>query len=160
MRKIFILMLFLFLSVSVSIADSIIIETATEDFVISLSEIDEITFSEDTNIKETVEVWDKIPISFVKNYPNPFSAELNGRQAVSATTISFKLKETGPTNVEIYNLKGQLVKTLVDRKLERGDQRFVWNARNENGKRVSTGVYFYKIQQRGKQITKKMLMIK
>jgi hypothetical protein len=85
------------------------------------------------------------------NYPNPFNPE---------TTISLSLKDTAPVKVEIFNLKGQLVKTLVNETLPAGNHNLVWKGVDNHGKAVSSGVYFYKMSTGKYSSTKKMIMMK
>ncbi|HPA24885.1 MAG TPA: T9SS type A sorting domain-containing protein, partial [Candidatus Cloacimonas sp.] len=86
-----------------------------------------------------------------KNYPNPFNPE---------TTISFSIPASGQTSVKIYNLKGQLVRTLVDETMNAGYQKVAWNGTDDNQKSVASGVYFYRVNNAGKIITRKMLLAK
>ena len=87
------------------------------------------------------------------NYPNPFNP---------STTISFSLTTefTENTEINIYNLKGQKVKTLVNERLLAGEHSVVWNGTNDSGKSVSSGVYFYKLESGKYTSTKKMIMMK
>ncbi|MCF7857798.1 MAG: T9SS type A sorting domain-containing protein [Candidatus Cloacimonetes bacterium] len=85
------------------------------------------------------------------NYPNPFNPE---------TKIVFELPESGQVKLEIYNIKGQKVKTLLDCYMSPGRSEMLWNSRDDNNKRVSSGVYFYKLQTDDKIVTKKMLLLK
>jgi hypothetical protein len=121
----------------------------TESF--ELSQIVEITFGPDVSVEEMVGVISKIPIKFLKNYPNPFNP---------TTTIMFEIGVAGKTQVDIYNIKGQKVKTLFDEEMETGQHSIIWNGKDSNNKNVSSGMYFYKISVNGKQKTKKMIMLK
>ena len=85
------------------------------------------------------------------NYPNPFNPETN---------IAYSVKEAGKVSIEVYNLRGQLVKTLVDGVNEAGDHIIVWNGTNEAGKSVASGVYFYKMKANKFVSTKKMILMK
>jgi len=86
------------------------------------------------------------------NYPNPFNPE---------TKIVFDLPESGQVQLEIYNIKGQRVKTLLDCYMSPGRSEMLWNSKDDNGKRVSSGVYFYRLKVNGKtEKTKKMLLLK
>ena len=88
----------------------------------------------------------------IGNYPNPFNP---------ATTISFSTTEyTENTEISIYNLKGQKVKTLVNNKLDEGSHHVVWDGTNENNQPVSSGVYFYKLQTGTYSAVKKMILMK
>ncbi len=97
---------------------------------------------------------DPIPITDYQltNYPNPFNPE---------TKIVFDLPESGLVKLEIYNIKGQKVKTLLDCYMNPGRSEILWNSKDDDGKRVSSGVYFYKLDVNGKtEKTKKMLLLK
>jgi len=85
------------------------------------------------------------------NYPNPFNP---------TTTIAFDLAKSSAVNLRIYNLKGQLVKTLVNRDLAAGQHSVVWNGKDENNRAVSSGVYFYRMETRNYKSTNKMLLMK
>ncbi len=85
------------------------------------------------------------------NYPNPFNP---------TTTISFTLPAGGMVEISVYNTRGQLVRTLVNDRLDAGDHQVVWNGDNENGATLSSGVYLYRVSVNGKTTTGKMLMLK
>ncbi len=87
----------------------------------------------------------------LSNYPNPFNPE---------TTISFNLPESAEVKVEIYNIKGQRVKTLMDCTTVSGKYELVWAGKDDNNKPVSSGVYFYQLNTSSKIVTKRMLMLK
>ena len=63
-------------------------------------------------------------------------------------------------SIVIYNILGQHVKTLVSSAIPEGYYSIQWDGKDEYGKSVSSGVYFYKLQTRGFVVTKKMLFIK
>jgi Secretion system C-terminal sorting domain len=87
-----------------------------------------------------------------QNYPNPFNP---------STTISYEMKETGNVILEVFNVKGQKVKTLIDGQHEPGTYTVDWNGNDNLGKGVSSGVYFYKMRAGNKySSTKKMIMLK
>jgi len=86
------------------------------------------------------------------NYPNPFNP---------TTTISFSIAQTPSfVNLEIFNLKGQKVKQLVNSQLSAGQHSVIWNGTDDNKHPVSSGIYLYKLTAGSKIQTKKMLMIK
>ena len=89
--------------------------------------------------------------STLSNYPNPFNPE---------TTINYQLPENGNVRLAVYNLKGQKVKTLVDKTLESGNHIVIWNGTDENNKSVSSGIYFYKIKTDNHEETRKMILMK
>lgn len=84
------------------------------------------------------------------NYPNPFNPE---------TTLLFALKDPGRVRLTIYNLKGQVVRELVNGDLPSGYHRFVWNGRDQHGSPVSSGVYYYRMESPGYKHTKKMILM-
>jgi hypothetical protein len=86
-----------------------------------------------------------------QNMPNPFNPE---------TKISFDLNSEWQVNLEIYNMKGQKVRTLVNDKLSAGQHSIVWDGKDDNSKQVSSGIYFYKIKAGDFQSTRKMLLMK
>jgi hypothetical protein len=77
--------------------------------------------------------------SLDQNYPNPFNP---------TTVISYQLSGISPhrTTLRVYNILGQEVRTLVDKKQLPGYYSVVWDGRDGLGKEVSSGVYFYRIQ--------------
>lgn len=80
------------------------------------------------------------------NYPNPFNA---------VTIISYQLPELSFVNLSIYNITGQLVETLVNRKVQPGYHNIIWNST-----KVGSGMYFYKIVAGDYSATGKCLLIK
>ena len=103
---------------------------------------------QDPNIENNVST----PIlKLYSNYPNPFNPE---------TVISFDLPSDSEVKLEIYNIRGQKVKTLTDGKLSAGNHRIVWNGTNSNNKSVASGVYFSRLKTSGKELTKKMVLLK
>jgi hypothetical protein len=93
------------------------------------------------------------------NYPNPFNPSGAGRSPT--TTISFSIPEDSKVVISIYNIKGQLVRTLVDENYERGLHNAIWNGKDTSGKSVSNGIYFYNLKVNDKsKAFKKMLLLK
>ena len=89
--------------------------------------------------------------SLSQNYPNPFNP---------TTTIHFGLPEAGNVRLAVYNVLGQEITSLVSGKMEAGTYKAVWNSLDNSGRRVSSGVYFYRLVVEGKVIaTKKMLLL-
>lgn len=85
------------------------------------------------------------------NYPNPFNP---------TTTICFALQEACDVKINVYNITGQYVKTLVNEHLEAYNHNIVWNGNDNEGKSVSSGVYLYKMQAGRYTSTKKMILLK
>ena len=94
---------------------------------------------------------DLIPTTeLIGNYPNPFNP---------VTNIVYSIKEAGNVTLEIYNLKGQLVKTLIDEIKETGEYVTSWNGTDNSNKSVSSGVYLYKMKSNNFSSTKKMILM-
>ena len=86
-----------------------------------------------------------------QNYPNPFNP---------STTIAFSLKEAGEAHLSIYNLQGQLVRSLLARSLSAGQYRVLWDGKDDVQQLVPSGVYLYRLRVNGYVITKKMSLVK
>ena len=87
-----------------------------------------------------------------KNYPNPFNP---------TTSISYSIAENGKTELTIFNIKGQQVNKLVKEYKQPGEYTVSWNGKDEAGRKVSSGLYFYRLKNNNKTIdTKKMLLLK
>ncbi|MCD4828420.1 MAG: VWA domain-containing protein [Candidatus Cloacimonetes bacterium] len=86
-----------------------------------------------------------------ENYPNPFNP---------STTISFNIPAEAPVTLEIYNVRGQHVRTLVNETLPAGTHQAVWNGDDANGAPVASGIYFFKIGSGRYTATKKMILLK
>ena len=84
------------------------------------------------------------------NYPNPFNPE---------TTISYDLKEPAKVQLNVYNLKGQLVRTLVNSEQTAGRHNVVFTARDERGNKLSSGLYFYRLRAGDYIKTRKMMLM-
>ncbi len=86
-----------------------------------------------------------------QNFPNPFNP---------STTIRFALPEAADIQVRIYNIRGQLVRTLAKSSLKAGIHELTWDATNDHGVQVASGFYFYQLQSRDFNQVKRMLLIK
>ncbi len=96
-------------------------------------------------------VEDVISHSHLSNYPNPFNPE---------TTIEYFLPNDSEVIIEIFNIKGQKVKTLIKDKLKSGNHKVVWNGSDNKGNRVGSGVYLYRLKSSSGILTSKMIMMK
>ncbi|MDO9578414.1 MAG: SBBP repeat-containing protein [Candidatus Cloacimonadales bacterium] len=88
----------------------------------------------------------------LSNYPNPFNPE---------TTISFSIQQNSKIELEIFNVKGQLVKSLINGQQNAGDHSVIWNGKDDNGNNVCSGIYLYKLQVNNKSVAiRKCLLLK
>ena len=108
-----------------------------------------LTYREDIRLDKPV----ALPLRFelMDNYPNPFNPE---------TTIRFALPTTESVKIEIVNILGQHVRTLVDNEIKAGVREVKWNSRNDFGTSVSSGIYFYRIKAGTFVSIKKLTLIK
>jgi flagellar hook assembly protein FlgD len=86
-----------------------------------------------------------------QNYPNPFNP---------STTIKFALPEAGEVRLAIYNMSGQLVRTLYAGEMPAGRFEVEWNGTNESGERVASGVYVYVLKAGEFTAQRKLVLMK
>ena len=96
-----------------------------------------------TNIPQTYQLF--------QNYPNPFNPE---------TQIKYDLPVSGNVKLSVYNVLGQRVRVLVDGIQDAGHRSVAWDGRDNDGREVASGIYFYKIKAENYQKTKKMVLLK
>jgi len=89
--------------------------------------------------------------SLAQNFPNPFN---------SRTFFEFVLPENVRVNLSIYNIRGQKVKTLLDAKKQAGTHTVEWEATDDFGKPVASGVYLYRLQTENLSHAKRLLYLK
>jgi hypothetical protein len=113
-----------------------------------LTDIDVITSVEDKPSKEA-----QIPSTFAlqQNYPNPFNAE---------TVISYSIPVQSHVSLNIYNINGQKIRTLIDEVSQPGVYRVVWNGTNDEGKDLASGIFFYRFDAPGISFVKKLILLR
>ena len=123
-------------------------------------EIDEILLADENAVKIPVDDGKaSVPQAFelYQNYPNPFNPN---------TTIKFTLPastddgETLPTTLKIYNVLGEVVRTLVDEPMSPGVHHKIWDGKDGQGNQVASGIYFYRLRAGKFSETKKMVLLK
>lgn len=88
----------------------------------------------------------------LSNYPNPFNP---------TTKIEFSIHNNSIIELSIFNIKGQIIKTVVNNQFPSGDHSIIWNGDDENGKSVASGIYYYKLNVNGKtEAVNKCLLLK
>jgi len=94
-----------------------------------------------------------IPAAFAlhPNYPNPFNP---------ATNIAFALPVDSKVSLKIYNIAGQLVRTVVNQTMPAGNHTVTWDGTNSSGDKVASGIYFYRLNADSFSKTMKMVMTK
>ncbi|RMD93346.1 MAG: T9SS C-terminal target domain-containing protein [Calditrichaeota bacterium] len=93
-----------------------------------------------------------LPTTFVlyQNYPNPFNP---------STTIKYFVPEITHVTLKIYNVLGQELTTLVDEIQGRGDHKVIWNGTDSFGRRLPSGVYFYRLEHAKVKKSQKMILL-
>ena len=90
-------------------------------------------------------------VSLGQNYPNPFNMK---------TGIDFAVPSPGHVSLELYDILGRQIKTLIDANLEPGYYTAGWDGLDESGNPVSTGMYFYTLKTGDSRLSRKMLLLK
>ena len=86
-----------------------------------------------------------------QNYPNPFNPK---------TTITYQLPNSADVSLKIYNINGQLVRTLVKDNLESGTYSILWDGNDDSGKTLASGIYLYKLEANDYSESHKMILLK
>ena len=85
------------------------------------------------------------------NYPNPFNPE---------TTIEFSVGQKNKVELDVYNIRGQKVRTLFNEVMDSGQHKIVWDGRDDQGESVSSGIYFCKMSTGSYTSVRKMILMK
>lgn len=112
--------------------------------------------SESSNIVEvymtnSADLIDPIKTEITSIYPNPFNP---------ITTITYSIKNAGNVTLDIYNIKGQKVKQLVNEQMSVDHYTVIWNGKDNTGKNVSSGIYFCKLKTDDITHTKRVMLLK
>ena len=105
-----------------------------------------------TSVKEQ-ELMQNVISSFVlyQNYPNPFNP---------STTIQYEVPKAGVVEVNIFDIQGRLVRSILKSNQEAGTHSVVWDSHNSNGNIVVSGTYFCQVLFDGSSLVKKLVLIK
>lgn len=90
-------------------------------------------------------------LKLFQNVPNPFK---------QLTMIKYQITKSEMVSLKVYNIAGQLMKTLLDGNQTGGVNKVQWDGRNEKGQVVSGGIYFYKLKSGGQTCIKKMILLR
>jgi len=85
------------------------------------------------------------------NYPNPFNPETN---------IRYSLEKAGNVSIEIFNIRGQRVKSLLNAMMNEGEHTVVWDGRDDDGRQVGSGMYLYIMKADGYTAVMRMTLMK
>ena len=92
-----------------------------------------------------------IEFSLFPNYPNPFNP---------STIISYGISEDSFVSIDIFDMRGRVVKNLVSQKQVSGRYSVSWDGKDAGGNSVSAGVYIYKLSAHSKVLSRKMVLMK
>ncbi len=106
-----------------------------------------------TNVSTSVTKTENLNKGFVlsNNYPNPFNP---------TTIIDYQVDQPAKVSINIFDIKGELIKTIVDDFHKTGNYQVEWNGTDREGNKVSTGAYFYQMRAEDYSSTKKMIFLK
>lgn len=85
------------------------------------------------------------------NYPNPFNP---------MTVIKFATPAAGNVELTVFDIRGQKVRTLVSEEMTAGNHEVTWMGRDDSGRQVASGAYFYRVSSGGQSMVGKMLLMK
>ncbi|MCL2063719.1 MAG: choice-of-anchor J domain-containing protein [Candidatus Cloacimonetes bacterium] len=111
--------------------------------------LDAITIDRYANIGDGVS--EPVRTELLGNFPNPFNPD---------TTIDFNLRSEGHVSIDIFNIRGQKVRSLVNDVLISGHHSVIWNGNDDIGRNVSSGIYFYRLNADGVSETRRMVLMK
>lgn len=102
-----------------------------------------------------------IPQNYLfQNYPNPFNSRTIIRYSLFANSQGSRVNSQQHVVLKIYDINGKLVRTLVDEHKPAGEYTIHWDCKNDDGEKVASGVYFYRIEAGLFASTKKMVVIR
>ncbi|MCD4820441.1 MAG: CapA family protein [Candidatus Cloacimonetes bacterium] len=134
--------------------DFYFMQTRTDEQPLGLCSISyrEINYHYDPNVDFSQNILPLKSATLYQNYPNPFNP---------TTNFSFTLKTPGKINLDIYNIKGQKVKSLLNTDINSGKHFVQWNGKNNNEQNVASGIYLYRLTYNDVDVeTRKCLLIK
>lgn len=101
-------------------------------------------------VEEVVDGIQVLNFNLMQNYPNPFH---------SMTVTRYFLSEPTQVSLKVFDISGRLVKTLLKGVQGAGSHKIYWDAKNQESRRVPSGVYFYQLRIGSQTITKKLVKL-
>ena len=129
------------------LGDGGLVEAAIDDFGIE-------TIMEDLTAlpgDDAPQLWS---LQLSQSRPNPF------HPADGPTTLRYSLAQAGPAKVQVFDIAGRLVRTLAEGGQTAGEHSLHWDGKDDAGHNVSSGVYFYRLQARGTQMSKSLVLLR
>jgi hypothetical protein len=91
-----------------------------------------------------------VTLHLAQNYPNPFGAR---------TTIEFRVETAGRATLDVFDVAGRRVRALLDDEVDTGLHLVQWDGRDESGREVPPGIYFYSATVNGARDTRRMVLL-
>jgi len=118
----------------------------------NIEEIRKLTFSGVVNVEDAEKITKAInSFTLLQNYPNPFNP---------STTIEYQIPKAGDIEVNIYDISGQLVRTLNSGFQNAGSYKVNWNSKNNFNQTVASGIYLFQVKYDNMFLTKKLMLLK
>ncbi|MCP4704460.1 MAG: DUF11 domain-containing protein, partial [candidate division Zixibacteria bacterium] len=123
-----------------------------ESFLLNNIDVDT-TVSVDSQTDITIINENELPVSYQlsQNYPNPFNP---------STVINFSLPRSSDVEIDVLNILGQKINSIVNGKYPAGNYSVTWDGIDKDGNAVASGIYFYKIKAEGYSESKKMILLR
>ena len=111
------------------------------------------TVQEDSNDEDVAKEMKDLPdgYSLSQNYPNPFNP---------STSIDYSIAKSEHVSIDIININGQIVRSLVDKVMPGGNHTIEWDGNSDDGQKVASGVYLYRFVAGDNKLVKKMTLMK
>ncbi|RKX20208.1 MAG: hypothetical protein DRP35_06445, partial [Candidatus Zixiibacteriota bacterium] len=111
------------------------------------------TVQEDSNDEDVAKEMKDLPdgYSLSQNYPNPFNP---------STSIDYSIAKSEHVSIDIININGQIVRSLVDKVMPGGNHTIEWDGNSDDGQKVASGVYLYRLVAGDNKLVKKMTLMK
>ena len=129
------------------------IDKTSQAGIVSYYKLEEITTNGRTKLHQPISIESSAPVSYSlsHNFPNPFN---------SSTSFKYEIPKTTHVLIEVYNILGKKVKTLIDERKDVGYYTVYWDGVDENGEGVVSGIYFYIISTEKFHATQKMIVVR
>ena len=118
----------------------------------NIEDVRKLTFSGVVGVKDGEIIGNAIKsFTLLQNYPNPFNP---------TTTIEYQIPKAGNVKVNIYNITGQLIRTIENSFKNAGAYKVNWDSRNNFNQSVASGIYLFQVKYENSFLTKKLILVK
>lgn len=119
----------------------------------NIEDVRKLTFSDNVvSVKDAKIIGNAIKsFTLLQNYPNPFNP---------STTIEYQIPKSGDVDINIFNIAGQLIKSIESSFKNAGSYKVNWNSRNDFNQSVASGIYIFNVKYNDMFLTKKIILLK